>query len=73
MSRLLVVISRDARLEGTLADAQAEHEGARVFYLDGTEVARAQPGEHVAVRRLPAHLAEDPRSTAPRLMIQAAG
>lgn len=52
MSRLLVVLSRGAQLEGVVADAQREEGDARVFYRDGAEVARAGAGERVVVRDL---------------------
>lgn len=57
MSRLLVVIGRDGRLDGALCDTQDEQDGARVFYRAGAEVARAHAGEAVVVRDLHARRA----------------
>lgn len=50
MSRVLVVMSRDGLLEGVLADARHDVDGVQVFFRDGTEVARAEPGVPVLVR-----------------------
>ena len=53
MSRLMVVVSRGARLEGAVADAAHTEDDARVFTLRGQEVARVHPEERYVVRRLP--------------------
>lgn len=50
MSRLLVVLADGTQLAGALADAQRVVDGVRVFYRDGTEVVRVQPGQRVVVR-----------------------
>lgn len=54
MSRLLVVVARDGRLEGALADEVHDTGSARVFTLAGVEVARVRPEESCTVRAVPA-------------------
>lgn len=73
MARLLVVISRHAQLEGVVADTRGEQGGAHVFYRDGVEVARAQPGEALVVRDLQARRSTRFSSTQQRLTIAGAG
>lgn len=53
MSRVLVVVTRGARLDGAVADAAHDSDGDRVFTLRGREVARVARGERYVVRMLP--------------------
>lgn len=53
MSRLLVVVTRGARLVGAVADGAHDSGDDRVFTLGGQEVVRVRTQDRYVVRALP--------------------